>query len=219
MWGRQGALKPTVAGGHGPATAADLGGGRDACPWLLRSAGHAATARVFNAGSCNVAVSGPDGGYGGYRLERSNLVLWLSRGSTHRTLSNEVALVEAVAARHPGFVVIVVDFGKATYDSQVLLSRLTKLVVGMHGGAMWNAVRWMDLGAAEPQFVLEVLPRLGPGASCVLAKMFGVGYSTIACGDCRPERDHIGALPEAELLAAVGAVLSGTAVTPDCDRI
>ena len=142
-------------------------------------------------------------------------VLWVSR-LTHRVVTNEDEALAALAARcRANESVRAVHLGRMSYAQQFEAVSGAALVVGMHGGGMWNAARWMS----RPQKMLEIMPVLGPGATCSLAKMMGIGYGAVVCAECVEATGHSGRVPVRELAETAAALLDAETLAPDDCRL
>lgn len=96
-----------------------------------------------------------DLGQGGPRTGRCNFrALYASRaGAAARRVTNEPALLEALAAAMPGFAVEAVDLGDLPFEEQVAKVRAADVFVFPHGGAGPH-VLWLPHGAVA----LELFP-------------------------------------------------------------
>eukprot|EP00466_Bigelowiella_natans_P006322 jgi/Bigna1/79097/fgenesh1_pg.59_\ len=150
-----------------------------------------------------------------FSVNRHGVVLVLTRhnsgggrgGATlgnGRQITNLRDLLEGLADE-PGIdrPIVTVNPGMETYLAQFGLVASAAVVVGMHGGALWGASRWMR----EDQAMIEVLPILGPGDTCMKAKMFGTQYNAHVCSECRG-RDKSGAVDVPAVVKEVVSVLS-----------
>ena len=128
-----------------------------------------------------------------------------ARRTTYRYLRNADEVIEAIAAAFPAHVVVAVDFGMVPFHIQYLLRRSARVVIGVHGGAIWGALDTLRQGQA----LVEIMPMLGPGTSCYLATMVNVAYYPVHCRACTPKDHHIGRVSPDVIVSAVGTALVG----------
>ena len=120
-----------------------------------------------------------------------NILYWVSRHGNGRHILNEADIVERLYndADLPFTHYILANPGLFDYKDQSFLATQAHTIVGPHGGGMWEAARWSL--RSEPRIkILEILPMLGPGDSCVLATMMGAMYKAIECKRCKPNVKH-----------------------------
>jgi hypothetical protein len=173
-------------------------GETSACDWLSSFAKlNSGSVVVKNTAACNISLRG-DGGYG-----YSNVILHLRRDNARR-LSNGVEIVEAVAAALVNFTVVDLNLGTLDWQIQGMMVVISRCIFGMHGGAMWNAVRFTVPGQA----ILEILPVLGPGSTRPLAIAHGVRNEEIECSNCLPQNDHIGSMNPEVVVSALNGLLA-----------
>eukprot|EP00961_Rhodomonas_salina_P295025 3935057-Rhodomonas_salina.1 len=105
--------------------------------------------------------------------------------------------------------------GQLAFVQQYALATRAELVIAVHGGALWNVVRWMDWRSSPK--VVEILPIKGPGSTCPLAKMMNIGqYAFVTCDKCVPETKHVGLLDPWKLLRVVAAMNASSHAHVDC---
>mmetsp|Transcript_33403 Transcript_33403/g.62098 ORF Transcript_33403/g.62098 Transcript_33403/m.62098 type:complete len:168 (-) Transcript_33403:227-730(-) len=105
--------------------------------------------------------------------------------------------------------IVTINPGKEHYLLQFGLSRMAKVVVGMHGGGLWGSARWMT----PYQAMIEILPIRGPGDTCMKAKMVGAKYRALVCSGCKG-RDKSGIVDPDTVSLTVWSALSADATSP-----
>jgi len=107
----------------------------------------------------------------------NSVILWVSREGLRRTVGRENEMLQQLSNTLTNRIIVKAHLGKLTYVQQFSLVAASGIVIGVHGGGLWNAARWMD-GLAK-QALIEVLPPDSPGSTCPLAKMMGIQYKYI----------------------------------------
>ncbi len=177
--------------------------GGDLCAWLAgpefkRKDGDDVHRRVIGLEKC---ADRRAGGKGILLVLTRRGPAFRKRGE-RRYIENLDAIVEALA-RATDRTIVVVNPGREHYLVQMALPSAADVVLGMHGGGLWGAVRWMGPGQA----MVEVLPIRGPGDTCLKAKGFGAQYFALVCTACTGSGRHHGSINPDQVTQAVSVVL------------
>ena len=142
-----------------------------------------------------------------------NILYWVSRHGNGRHITNEASIVEKLSKeKRLNFTnFLLINPGLLDYADQAFLASHSNTIVGPHGGGMWEAVRWGSHVRGQIR-VLEIMPMLGPGDSCVLATMMGTLYKSIECLKCQPGVNHSA---DMEYEVVLKALLETFTVSPD----
>jgi len=138
---------------------------------------------ALKAGQCDTSSGSPIAKRGvvlilnRHNRGRSQDARTLGNGRLIRNLDAMVRAIEQIS----DIPVVVVNPGHEAHLLQFALVASARIVVGMHGGALWGAARWMS----DQQAMVEILPIRGPGDTCLKAKMFGSKYVGVVCPGCR----------------------------------
>ena len=177
------------------------------CAWLRARVAEkgAATMQMWNEKACRSRLGGVDGA----PVETGGNVITYLRRTGQRRVSNARELVECLGnhafADGKDYTVLLVDPAGLSTEEQGMLVTLSSLVIGMHGGNMWNAGRWM---AGTRQAMLEIMPIKGPSATVHLARGQGIHWDHLVCHACTPgSRQHVGAVPMDVFVRKVEAML------------
>jgi hypothetical protein len=131
-----------------------------------------------------------------------NLILFVRR-TEHRRVLNQPELVNATCARFRDHVVVDANPGALERAVQGALVLSARAVVGMHGGGMWQAGRFMGAGQA----MLEILPVHSPGTTKHIARGVSVAYCEMVCEACVRETKGVGRVPVDDVLAVLEHML------------
>ncbi|GAB5366231.1 hypothetical protein AAMO2058_001126800 [Amorphochlora amoebiformis] len=147
---------------------------RDPCGWISREfnpkiPGIVGQSPLHRTGKGSVLVL--------FRQNQGSTGVALGSGRTITNLNTIIGSLSEKLNRS----IVTINPGYEPYLVQMGLVRSAQIVFGMHGGALWGASRWMGKG----QTLVEVLPILGPGDTCMKAKMFGANYLALVCKTCR----------------------------------
>ena len=142
------------------------------------------------------------------------LITVVQRVGKRRSIANEPEIVLSLSRDFPDYLVVHTNPGGFAFVQQYALFPAATLVMGMHGGGMWNAARWMR----PPQLMLEIMPVRGPGTTCRVAKLFGVHYHHIVCKSCIGNSDT-GTLIPTEVATTVREMLAGEHSISDCAQV
>lgn len=110
-------------------------------------------------------------------------LLWIIRSplSNSRNILNIPENILKIKELYPMINVRTAELGAMSYFEQYNLIIKADIVVSIHGGGLWNAVRWMD----SSQIIIEIFPQMSPGSTCPMAKMLGVPYYFTLCSNCK----------------------------------
>ena len=120
-------------------------------------------------------------------FEKSNILLYVRRTST-RYIKNRETIIDKLKQENKDYVVVDANIGAMRWAHQGLLFMIAKVIIGVHGGGMWNAVRFMSTS----QTMLEIMPIGGPGHSKNLVVGHGAKYESVTCNKCTRQTKHIG---------------------------
>ena len=124
-------------------------------------------------------------------------LLWIRRASHRRILNQTELVADAIS---DGWSARDVDLGDMSYRDQYSAVTSHSVVIGMHGGGMWNAARWMR----SSQAMVEVLPVLGPGSTKEMATLMGFRYEEVQCETCVASADYSGNVAWSTIGVALG---------------
>ena len=141
----------------------------------------------------------------GYEIKMEpRSILYISRATGERRIKNEEALLAALKATFPSSTLSVINPFVMTYFEQISSFLRAEIVLGMHGGAMWNAARWLS----KQQAMIEILPHLGPGRSDENALMMGAAFESLFCAECVPATKWVGDIDIVKLISLVKKLLA-----------
>ena len=150
----------------------------------------------YNQDKCRIALTN-DG-----QFKSSNIILYIRRVKERR-LSNRQFLLRTIQKSFSNFTILDVNQGELSWPTQGILNMIARVIVGMHGGGLWNAARYVQPG----QTLLEVMPILGPGTTEWIARSQGIEYKSIVCKTCVKNTKHIGALEPEKMIGALENIL------------
>ena len=153
------------------------------CDWLnsLQVLEEASIFDIYNVKKCKTTLT--NNGY----LKESNILLYIRRTNT-RYIKNRKLMIDKLSSMKQGYVIIDANIGAMQWQHQCMLFMMSKVVIGVHGGGMWNAARLLAPG----QTMLEILPIKGPSNSKALAIGHGARYENLTCEKCVGPTKHIG---------------------------
>jgi hypothetical protein len=145
-------------------------------------------------------------------------ILWIARAVNHRNVLNENEVLSALATAFPNRAVLSVNLGSLSYSDQYSIVQGAHVIVGMHGGALWNAARWMNYRYQQVG-ILEILPVDGPGSTCPMARMMNIEYATVVCAECLPSNAHNGNIPPVMVTDMLSKLLEKDVPRIKCQNI